>query len=79
VVHKRRDKRSGHHVGRVIRAAEGSPCIEVTWGNPYGGECRDTFCLSEDGGTLEQITDMVILSSGRHTTYKTVYRRVHER
>ncbi|BDA46897.1 hypothetical protein COCOBI_09-3500 [Coccomyxa sp. Obi] len=74
VKHKRRDKRKGHHLGRVVRTEKG-PCIEVTWENPYGGDGTDTFVLSEDGLTLTQITDMTIRDTGERCHYRTVYRR----
>ena len=78
VVHSRRDKRRGHHTGRVVRSpATGAPCIEVTWEDLFGGECKDTFELSGDGGTLVQVTEMRIRGSGRETRYCTTYRRVH--
>lgn len=73
--HSRRDKRGGKHLGRVVRTQDG-PCIEVTWDDPYGGECKDTFVLSDDGTTLTQVTEMRIRGSGRETRYSTVYRRV---
>lgn len=41
-----------------------------TWEDPYGGECTDTFVLSECGGVLTQFTSMSIRSSGRSTQYK---------
>ncbi|KAK9808804.1 hypothetical protein WJX72_004024 [[Myrmecia] bisecta] len=74
VQHSRRDKRKGHHQGKVVRTAEG-PSIQVRWENPYGGECADTFELSQDGRTLTQWTDMLIRDSQRRCQYKTVYHR----
>ncbi|PSC68224.1 poly-glutamine tract-binding [Micractinium conductrix] len=76
VAHPRRDKRRGQHTAHVERTERG-PCIVATWGEPYGGECRDTFELSPDGQVLTQHTEMSIASSGRFTTYKTVFNRVH--
>eukprot|EP00884_Botryococcus_braunii_P012179 jgi/Botrbrau1/20962/Bobra.0135s0080.1 len=76
VKHKRRDKKKGHHLGKVVRTDKG-PVIEVTWENPFGGICSDLFELSEDGHTLTQVSNMTIRDSGRSTLYKTVYRRIH--
>lgn len=77
VPHKRRDRRRGQHLGYVSRAEDGvSPRITCTWQDPYGGECCDTFVLSEDGQRLTQITDMSVHGSGRRTVYRTVYSRV---
>ena len=42
----------------------------ASWGEPYGGDCDDTFHLSPDGNTLTQHTDMVQRSSGVRTQYK---------
>ena len=45
------------------------PC-RASWGEPYGGDCDDTFQLSPDGNTLTQHTDMVQRSTGLRTQYK---------
>eukprot|EP00891_Asterochloris_glomerata_P008731 jgi/Astpho2/8731/Aster-x1541 len=75
VQHSRRDKRRGHHFGRVVRNEGGSPCIQVRWENPFGGTCADTFELSSDNSTLTQHTDMVIADTGQQVKYKTVYKK----
>ncbi|KAL3146264.1 hypothetical protein ABBQ32_002965 [Trebouxia sp. C0010 RCD-2024] len=71
--HSRRDKRGGHHHGKVVRTERG-PAIRVRWADPFGGTCQDTFDMSEDGQQLTQITEMV-MNTGEICNYKTVYRR----
>ena len=67
--HPRRDKRRGRHSAHVERSGQG-PRIVCTWGEPHGGDCTDTFSLSEDGGTVTQWTEMAIRGTGRSTKYK---------
>lgn len=76
VPHSRRDKRRGKHVGYVTRVEGRHPCIVVSWSDPYGGSCSDTFLLSECGKEMTQLTEMHVVGSNRRTRYKTVYRRV---
>ncbi|DBA95199.1 TPA: hypothetical protein ACH3X3_013101 [Trebouxia sp. C0006] len=71
--HNRRDKRSGHHLGKVVKTDRG-PAIMVRWDDPFGGTCQDTFCISDDGQQLTQVTEMV-MNTGRLCNYRTVYRR----
>ncbi|KAK9822357.1 hypothetical protein WJX81_001129 [Elliptochloris bilobata] len=75
VLHKRRDKRSGQHRGRVERTSDGHPCILVEWDDPHGGVCSDMFVLGDGGYTLTQLSDMTIRDSGRRFQYKTVFQR----
>lgn len=42
------------------------PSCSCSWGDPYGGQCTDTFVLQ--GDTLTQVTDMS--AGGRHTQYR---------
>ena len=46
-----------------------TPC-SAAWGEPYGGDCDDTFHLSPDGNTLTQDTNMVQRTTGKRTQYK---------
>lgn len=71
----RRDKRRGKHVGRVLRLEEGAVCIEAKWEHPYGGWCTETFILSNNMSTLEQISEMKMDETGKECTYRTVYKR----
>ena len=71
----RRDKRRGKHSGRVLRLAEDQVCIEAKWEDPIGGFCVETFILSSDGSTLEQISDMKLDKTGEGCKYRTIYRR----
>ena len=41
----------------------------VRWDDPFGGTCRDTFCMSEDGQQLTQVTEMV-MKTGTLCNYK---------
>ena len=41
----------------------------VRWDDPFGGTCRDTFCMSEDGQQLTQVTEMV-MKTGKLCNYK---------
>ena len=41
----------------------------VHWDDPFGGKCQDTFCMSEDGQQLTQMTEMV-MKTGRLCNYK---------
>eukprot|EP00890_Picochlorum_soloecismus_P002533 jgi/Picsp_1/3280/NSC_06120-R1_predicted protein [Chlamydomonas reinhardtii] len=75
VVHRRRDKRRGKHLGSV-RREDGHPQIVVSWDDPFGGVCSDTFVLSEDGMELKQVTEMEIVASKKRTKYVTVYSRI---
>lgn len=75
VVHRRRDKRKGEHIGSVRREG-GHPQIFVTWEDPFGGVCSDTFVLSDDGMELKQVTEMEIVASKKKTKYVTVYSRI---
>lgn len=77
ILHSRRDKRKGVHKGCVSSTTEG-PCINVSWENPFGGTCSDTFALSEDELTLTVKTKMHIRDSGRSCTYNSVYSRIHK-
>lgn len=77
VKHSRRDKRRGHHIGSVVYE-DGHPQILVEWDDPYGGVCRDTFILSDDGTELVQVTRMEIRGSRRKTEYKTKYKRKYQ-
>lgn len=76
VVHRRRDKRKGTHVGSVRTGEDGHPQIVVTWDDPFGGVCSDTFVLSKDGMELKQVTKMEIVASRKRTKYITVYSRI---
>mgnify|MGYP006936506870 CR=1 FL=1 len=88
VEHSRRDKRRGKHLGRVtLIAAEESeneeekgsekrlhPQISVTWDDPHGGECTDTFVLSRDGHRMTQLS--VLAVRGKEIVkYTTVFTR----
>ena len=83
VPHPRRDKRRGKHHAKVYRLENGefsgAPVIEANWDEPLGGWCSDTFVLSEDGHTLEQITEMKMKESGKYCKYKTVFRRAEKK
>ncbi len=41
----------------------------VRWDDPFGGMCKDTFCMTEDGQRLTQVTEMV-MKTGRLCNYK---------
>ena len=69
VPQKRRDKRKGCHVGHVERTPEG-PAIKIQWEDPYGGECVDTFILSESGAEMTQITEMFFRGTQEYVNLK---------
>ena len=41
----------------------------VRWDDPFGGTCQDTFCISDDGQQLTQVTEMV-MNTGRLCNYR---------
>lgn len=41
----------------------------VRWDDPFGGTCQDTFCVSDDGQQLTQVTEMV-MNTGRLCNYR---------
>lgn len=50
------------------------PRISITWGDPRGGECTDTFVLSRSGRRLTQLS--VLAVRGKEVVaYKTVFTR----
>ena len=50
------------------------PRISVTWADPHGGECTDTFVLSRSGRRMTQLS--VLAVRGKETVrYKTVFTR----
>ena len=50
------------------------PRISVTWPDPHGGECTDTFVLSRSGRKMTQLS--VLAVRGKEVvTYKTVFTR----
>ncbi len=48
VTHKRRDKRAGHHEGRVQMSDDG-PQLVLEWGEPHAGKGTDTFVFVANG------------------------------
>lgn len=50
------------------------PRISVTWSDPHGGECTDTFVLSRSGRKMTQLSELVV--RGKEVVrYKTVFTR----
>jgi hypothetical protein len=50
------------------------PRISVTWGDPHGGECTDTFVLSRSGRRLTQLSELAV--RGKEVVrYKTIFTR----
>lgn len=42
----------------------------VQWENPYGGECADTFVLSDSGNEMTQITEMLFRDTQERVNLK---------
>lgn len=50
------------------------PRISVTWSDPHGGECTDTFVLSRSGRRMTQLSELAV--RGKEVVrYRTVFTR----